>query len=167
MNFESVMQLVLVVLSICATMAAPTIWLVRKSDENIKSVEVSTAILIEKFEKSNSKLFSSAKEDNAASFKNIKDELKDFRIHFDSKISEVYVAVDTKHRELKEFVQKELDYIRTHVNDIELKIDQTRERNHEIEKDILRIQSVLGKDYITKIDLLDYIKLHEYREYRE
>lgn len=162
MDIKVTLEIFLVIITIAGTMIGPTIWAVRstmrKAEEHTKSVETNTTTLIEKFEKSNSTLFSSAKQDNAESFKTIKDELKDFRIHFDSKISEVYVAVDTKHRELKDFVQKELDYIRTHIGDIEFKIDQTRERSHEIEKDLLRLQTTLGKDYITKGELFDFLK---------
>lgn len=137
-------QMITVLLGICGVICGPTVWFFRT---NSARLEVENEKNITKLESS-----------NATAFKDIKSDLRDFRSHFDSKISEVYVAVESKNRELKDFVSKELDYIKSHVTSIEDKVHQTRERSHELEKDLLKLQSLISRDYITREDLYEYIR---------
>lgn len=97
------------------------------------------------------------REDTLTLFESVKSELKDFRKHFDASVTQIYLSIDTKNKELRDLVSKELEYFRNHISSIESKMDVTRERSHEIEKDLLRLQSSIGKDYITKDDLEAYM----------
>lgn len=137
-------QLVTVLFGICATILGPVIWFFRT---NTGRLEVENEKIVSKLETS-----------STTSFKDIKNDLREFRSHFDSKISEVYVAVESKNRELKDFVSKELDFIKSHITSVEDKVYQTRERSHEIEKDLLKLQSLISKDYITRDDLYEYLR---------
>jgi hypothetical protein len=137
-------QIVLTLFSICGVVIAPSIWYFQHTTS--------------KLEQDNEKIINKLENSNLDSFKGIKEDLKDFRTHFDSKISEVYIAVDNKNRELKDIMSKELEFIRVHISTIDHKLDETRERTHEIEKDLLRLQSTIGRDYITKDDLQDFIR---------
>lgn len=97
------------------------------------------------------------KDDTYSLMETLRADLKDFRKHFDTSVTQVYASIDMKNKELRDFVSKELEFIRNHITAIESKIDSTRERSHEIEKDLLRLQSSIGKDYITKEDLENYM----------
>jgi hypothetical protein len=137
-------QLAVVLIAICTALTGPLVWFFRTNTARL--------------EKDNEKIITKLENSNEASFKGIKDDLKDFRSHFDTKISEVYVAVESKNRELKDFVSKELDYVKNHISTVEGKIYETRERGHEIEKDLLKLQSLISKDYITREDLYEFLR---------
>lgn len=135
-------QILAVLLGVSGALIAPTIWFYR---HNTSRIENDSKSVIEKLEQNNSKAYSA-----------IRTDLKDFRTHFDLQLNEVQRSVDARNREMKDFVSKELEHVRNHITSIELKVDQTRERNHEIEKDLLRLENVIGKDYITKDHLKTY-----------
>lgn len=138
-------QLVTVLVSVCGVILGPAVWFFKT---NTTRIESENEKFITKFENSSTQ-----------SFKDLKEDLKDFRRHLDSKISEVYVAVDSKNRELKEFVSKELDFIKQHIQQVEGRVHDYREQSHDIEKKLLKLESLLSKDYITREDLYEYIKL--------
>lgn len=137
-------QLLSGLFGVCVIITGPAIYFLRT---NTTRLETENEKIVNKLETS-----------STSSFKDIKNDLKDFRSHFDSKISEVYVAVESKNRELKDFVSKELDFIKSHITSVEDKVYQTRERSHEIEKDLLKLQSLISKDYITRDDLYEYLR---------
>lgn len=137
-------ELLVGLFAICTALVGSTIWFLKWYSGKVAT--------------DNEKIIFEIKNNNMLTFTSLKDDLKEFRSHFDTRIGDVYSAVDSKNRELKDFVSKELDYIRSHVDTIEGKITQTREHTHELEKEILRVQSTIGKDYITKDDLRDYLK---------
>lgn len=137
-------QLVTVLFGICLTILGPVILFFRTNTTRL--------------EEENAKIVTKLEASNTSSFKEVRDDLKDFRSHFDSKISEVYVAVESKNRELKDFVSKELDFIKSHITSVEEKVYETRERSHEIEKDLLKLQSLISKDYITRADLYEFLQ---------
>lgn len=142
-------QILVVLISIAGAMVAPTIWFYRHNNTRI---EADSKAMVAKLEQA-----------NAQAFSNIRDDLKDFRGHFDARFGEVYIAVDSKNREMKELMTKELEFIRKHISGIENKIEDTRERSHTLEKDLLRLQATLGKDYITRDDLQHFILSHSDR----
>lgn len=137
-------ELLVGLFAICTALVGSTIWFLKWYSGKVAT--------------DNEKIIFEIKNNNMLTFTSLKDDLKEFRSHFDTRIGDVYSAVDSKNRELKEFVSKELDYIRSHVDTIEGKITQTREHTHELEKEMLRIQSTIGKDYITRDDLREYLK---------
>jgi uncharacterized coiled-coil DUF342 family protein len=137
-------ELLVGLFAICTALVGSTIWFLKWYSGKVAT--------------DNEKIIFEIKNNNMLTFTSLKDDLKEFRSHFDTRIGDVYSAVDSKNRELKDFVSKELDYIRSHVDTIEGKITQTRDHTHELEKEILRVQSTIGKDYITKDDLRDYLK---------
>lgn len=138
-------QLITVLVGVCSAVLGPAVWFFK---HNTSRIESENEKFITKFENSSTE-----------SFKSIKEDLKDFRRHFDHKISEVYVAVDSKNRELKEFVSKELDFIKEHIKSVEGRVHDYREQSHEIEKKLLKLESLLSKDYITREDLYEYLKM--------
>jgi uncharacterized coiled-coil DUF342 family protein len=137
-------ELLVGLFAICTALVGSTIWFLKWYSGKVAT--------------DNEKIIFEIKNNNMLTFTSLKDDLKEFRSHFNTRIGDVYSAVDSKNRELKDFVSKELDYIRSHVDTIEGKITQTRDHTHELEKEILRVQSTIGKDYITKDDLRDYLK---------
>lgn len=137
-------QIAVVLFTICTCITGPLVWFYRTSTARLEA--------------DNEKIMTKFETTNETAFKGIKDDLKDFRTHFDTKISEVYVAVDSKNRELKDFVSKELDYVKNHVQTVESKVYETRERSHEIEKDLLKLQSLIAKDYITREDMYEFMR---------
>lgn len=139
MNIPEVFEIVIVLITVSATLIAPTIWFYRHNTSRI--------------EKDNEKIVKKLEESNASAFTEIKDDLRSFRSHFDQQLSEVHRAVESKNREMRDFVAKEIQYVRDQITAIDTKIDQTRERTHEIEKDLLRLQALITKEYVTKSDL--------------
>jgi hypothetical protein len=137
-------QVVTVLFGICVAITGPAIWFFKTNTARL--------------EKENDKIVNKLESSNTNAFKDIKNDLKEFRTHFDSKISEVYVAVDSKNRELKDFVSKELDYVKNHVLSVEEKVHAAREHSHGIEKDLLKLQLAIGKDYITRDDLYEFLR---------
>jgi uncharacterized coiled-coil DUF342 family protein len=144
MESISLLEIFVALLAISGTIVGSTIWFLKWQSAKIQT--------------DNEKIIVELKNNNLISFNSLKDDLRDFRSHFDTRISDVYTSVDSKNREMKEFISKELDYIRGHVDSIENKLAKTSEHSHEIEKEILRLQTTIGKDYITREDLKDYLR---------
>lgn len=132
-------------LSVASVLIGPTIWFYRNS--------------ITSLERENKSVLSKLEENNKVAFKSFRDDLKEHRHHFDAKFSEIYTTVDSKNRELRDVITKDLDYIRNHIVNVETKIEDTRERNHGVEKELLRLQVKIGKDYITKEELQEVLRL--------
>lgn len=128
-----------VLLAVCLGLIAPTVWFYKHNTSRL--------------ENENEKIITQVKESNKDQFSDLKTDLKEFRIHFDSKISEVYVALDSKNRELKDFLLKEIDYVRTGIDKVDHSVMMTNNRSHELEKDLLRLQNTLVKEYVSKSDL--------------
>lgn len=135
----SLIEAVGVLLSLCFGLLAPTVWFYRHSTTRL--------------ENDNEKIINDVKASNKEQFGDLKGDLREFRNHFDTKISEVYISLDTKNRELKDFLLKEIDYLRVGIEKVDQSVILTNNRSHELEKDILRLQNTLIKDYISKRDL--------------
>ena len=135
----SLIEAVGVLLSLCFGLLAPTVWFYRHSTTRLET--------------DNEKIISDVKASNKEQFGDLKGDLREFRNHFDTKISEVYISLDTKNRELKDFLLKEIDYLRVGIEKVDQSVILTNNRSHELEKDILRLQNTLIKDYISKRDL--------------
>ena len=135
----SLIEAVGVLLSLCFGLLAPTIWFYRHSTTRLET--------------DNEKIINDVKSSNKEQFGDLKGDLREFRNHFDTKISEVYISLDTKNRELKDFLLKEIDYLRVGIEKVDQSVILTNNRSHELEKDILRLQNTLIKDYISKRDL--------------
>lgn len=135
----SLIEAVGVLLSLCFGLLAPTVWFYRHSTTRLET--------------DNEKIINDVKASNKEQFGDLKGDLREFRNHFDTKISEVYISLDTKNRELKDFLLKEIDYLRVGIEKVDQSVILTNNRSHELEKDILRLQNTLIKDYISKRDL--------------
>ena len=88
-------------------------------------------------------------------------ELKEFRQHFDTRFSDVYNTVDSKTRDLRDHISKDLDFLKSHVGNLEKRIETQSEKSHSIEKDILRLENVLSKEYISKDQLDILLQVHK------
>lgn len=135
----SIIEAVGVLLSVCVGLLAPTVWFYKHSTSRLET--------------DNEKIISEVKSSNKEQFTDIRGDLREFRNHFDVKISEVYVSLDAKNRELKDFLLKEIDYVRVGIDKVDQSVILTNNRSHELEKDILRLQNTLVKDYVSKRDL--------------
>lgn len=129
-----------VLLAVCLGLIAPTVWFYKHNTSRL--------------ENENEKIIKEVKESNRDQFSDLKLDLKEFRTHFDSKISEVYLALDNKNRELKDFLLKEIDYVRNGIDKLDHSVHLTNNRSHELEKDLLKLQNTLVKEYVSKTDLL-------------
>lgn len=141
---NDIWQLIGALLVVSGAIIAPTVWYFQHNTARLEA--------------ENEKIVTKLENTNAISFKSLKEDLKDFREHFDSKISEVYISMDSRNREVKEFVSHELGQVKRVVNDIDAKLDQTRERSHEIEKDLLRLENKISQDYITRDQLFEIMR---------
>jgi chromosome segregation ATPase len=128
METTSVWEIALALIAIGGALIAPTVWFYRTS---LAKIEVQNERLGEK----------------------VSTEIRDLRSHFDNKLSSVYLMVEERQKEMRVFVSTEMNEVKTNISNIDKKIDDTRERSHELEKDLLRLKHQIGKDYITKSDL--------------
>lgn len=135
----TIIEAVGVLLTVSVGLLAPTVWFYRHNTSRLEA--------------DNEKIITEVKSSNKDQFIDLKSDLREFRIHFDSKISEVYVALDSKNRELKEFLLKEIDYVRAGLDKVDNSVILSNNRSHELEKDILRLQNTLVKDYVSKDDI--------------
>lgn len=146
-----------VVLGVSGTIVAPAIWYARtqsnKTQENTEKmmnhIRDSTKETVEALINRHEKTSQETRED-----------LKEFREHFDKRIGEIYTSIDTKNKELREFITTEINYIKNLITELERKIDSTREKNHEIEKELMRIQNDAQKTFVSKEHFNAIIKLH-------
>lgn len=145
MSSETI-ELLIALFTVSGLILGPTIWMFRQSMSSVST----------KMSQHQLETTTKTNELTAA--------LKEFRDHFDSKItdvhmlmdrkiSEMYLNVDIKNRDLKEWFSRELESVLNMTASIERKIDSTKEHTHQVEKDLLRLQGEVGKDYITKTDL--------------
>lgn len=145
MSIENdIWQLIGALLAVSGVIVAPTIWYFQHNTSRIESENERNVTKLERT--------------NTISFQSLKEDVKDFREHFDSKISEVYISMDSRNREVKEFVSQELAQVKRAIGDIDVKLDQTRERGHEIEKDLLRLERRISQDYITRDQLFEIMR---------
>lgn len=135
----SILEAVGVLLAVSAALVGPTVWFYRHNTSRLDA--------------ENEKIINEVKSSNKDQFIDLKSDLREFRVHFDSKISEVYIALDSKNRELKEFLLKEIDYVRAGIDKVDNSVMLTNNRSHELEKDLLRLQNTIVKDYVSKDDI--------------
>jgi peptidoglycan hydrolase CwlO-like protein len=128
-------QLLVALFAVCSAILAPTLWYFRSTINRLDAKDMAS------------------KSEHNQSLTNLWNELKSFRDHFDNKISDTHSVVDSKNKELKELVSSEIEFVLKNVSEIERKLDSNKEHSHQIEKDLLRLQAKVGKDYITKEDL--------------
>lgn len=145
MSDLSVWQIVFVFLSVSGVILAPSIWFVKYQ---VQKTDRQTAALVESLNHTQEK-----------ASKETRDDLRDFRLHFDKRITEVYTSIDTKNKELREYIQTELGYIKNLISDIEVKLDITREKGHELEKELMRVQNDIQKRFVSKDHLDAMIKM--------
>jgi CRISPR/Cas system-associated endonuclease Cas3-HD len=149
-------QIISVIFGMCAMLVAPAIWYSRTqsiktqdgAEKMVKALRDSTKEMIESISSTQEK-----------SSKETREDLKEFRAHFDKRISEIYTSIDTKNKELRYFITAEINLIKTLINDLERKIDMTREKSHELEKEMMRIQNENQKNFISKDHFNAIIKL--------
>ena len=147
------LKIMAALLSIAATLIGPSIFYLRfnsnkndqKNKEMINEIQSRNDKTLERLEKNQNDFNLSMRAD-----------LKEFRIHLDGRFTEVYTTVDTKLRELRDQLAKEMDYIKNHVAKLENGLETQSEKAHRIEKEILKLENLLSKEYITK-DQLDMI----------
>ncbi len=113
-----------------------------KNEQLIKDISARQEKTLDRIEKQQSDSITSIKMD-----------FKEFRTHLDTRFADVMDTVDTKVGALENRIGKDLDALKTHYKSIELRIESHNEKSHTIEKDILRMQNTLSKDYITKAQL--------------
>lgn len=89
----------------------------------------------------------------------IKTDLREFRSHLDGRFTDVYSTIDNKMKELKEQFGRDMENYRRGIHSLEGEMKQHNEKAHSIEKDLLRLENVLSKEYITREQLDLILKL--------
>lgn len=128
--------------AVCSAILAPTIWFVRwqanKSEESLNKMS----------------------ENNESHSRETRDELRDFRDHFDRRIGEVYSSIEVKNKELRDQINSEIGNVKTMVGDLETKVDRTIDKNHEIEKNMMRMENDIQKNFVSRDHFDTVIRLH-------
>lgn len=149
-------QVLGIIFTVCTTLVAPAIWYAKTQASRTQE---STERLIESLHKSTKDMVDSVVATQERNAKETREDLKEFREHFDKRISEIYNSIDTKNKELREFITTEINYIKALINELDKKIEITREKNHELEKELMRIQNDNQKTFVTKEHFEAIIKL--------
>lgn len=84
----------------------------------------------------------------------LRSELKEFRYNLDNRFSDVHTVVENKNKELKDFLHSEISFVRNTIQDVSFRVDGVKEKNHEIEKSLLRLQNEISREYISKDQLM-------------
>lgn len=150
-------QIVSIIFGMCFTLVAPALWYSRTqsnktqeySEKMVSALKDSTKEMVMSIVTTQQKTSLEARED-----------LKDFRAHFDKRIGEIYSSIDTKNKELRDFIFGEINLIKVLISDLEKKIDITREKSHELEKQMMKIQNENQKNFISKEHFNTIVKLH-------
>lgn len=151
-------KIMVALIGTAATLIGPSVYYLRfnsnKNDQKNKELisEIQT-----RHDKALERIENNQKEFNVS----IRADLKEFRIHLDGRFTEVYTTVETKLRELREQLSKEMDYIKNHVTKLEAGLETQSEKAHRIEKEILKLENLLSKEYITKDQLDMILKLNQ------
>lgn len=137
-------------------LVAPAIWYARSQSE--KTYESAEKMILA-LKESTSDMVGSLVNTQERTSKETREDLKEFRIHFDKRISEIYNSIDTKNKEMRTFITSEINLIKSLINDLERKIDFTREKSHELEKEMMKLQNENQKMFVTKEHFNAIIKL--------
>jgi len=150
-------QIVSIIFGMCFTLVAPAIWYSRtQSTKTQQSAEKMVVALKE----STKEMINSIVTTQDKSSTEARQDLKEFREHFDKRIGEIYGAIDTKNKELRDFIFGEINLIKVLITDLERKIDSTREKSHELEKQMMKLQNENQKNFVTKEHFNAIVKLH-------
>lgn len=152
------LKLIISLLTVASILIGPSVYYLRfnsnkndqKNKELITEIQTRHDKALERIEKNQSEFNISMRAD-----------LKEFRIHLDGRFTEVYNTVDVKMRELREQLSKEMEYIKSHVSKLDSNLESQNEKAHRIEKDILRLENILSKEYITKEQLDMILQLNK------
>jgi len=150
-------QIVSIIFGMCFTLVAPAIWYSRtQSTKTQQSAEKMVVALKE----STKEMINSIVTTQEKTSTEARQDLKEFREHFDKRIGEIYAAIDTKNKELRDFIFGEINLIKVLITDLERKIDITREKSHELEKQMMKLQNENQKNFVTKEHFNAIVKLH-------
>jgi mannitol-specific phosphotransferase system IIBC component len=150
-------QIVSIIFGMCATLVAPAIWYSRtQSSKTQESAEKMVAALKE----STKEMVVSIVTTQEKTSLEAREDLKDFRAHFDKRIGEIYSSIDAKNKELRDFIFNEISVIKNLISELERKIDITREKSHELEKQMMKLQNENQKNFITKEHFNTIVRLH-------
>lgn len=150
-------KILAVLLTMATILIGPSVYYLRF---NANKNEQKNSAMFESMQKTNEKAFEKIENSQRESNNSIKSDLKEFRTHLESRFSEVHTTVDVKIKELKEQISKELEYSKLHISTITSKVDSNSEKAHNIEKDLLRLENILSKEYITKEQLEMILQLN-------
>lgn len=152
------LKLMVALLGTAATLIGPSVYYLRfNSNKNDQKNKELISEIQSRHDKALERIEVNQKEFNVS----IRADLKEFRIHLDGRFTEVYTTVETKLRELREQLSKEMDYIKNHVTKLEAGLETQSEKAHRIEKEILKLENILSKEYITKDQLDMILKLNQ------
>lgn len=152
------LKIMVALLGTAATLIGPSVYYLRfNSNKNDQKNKELISEIQSRHDKALERIENNQKEFNVS----IRADLKEFRIHLDGRFTEVYTTVETKLRELREQLSKEMDYIKNHVTKLEAGLETQSEKAHRIEKEILKLENLLSKEYITKDQLDMILKLNQ------
>lgn len=77
-------------------------------------------------------------------------EISGLRGYLDDKIEKMYERMDLKNKDLKDYIASEISNLKLKDSDNEIKIDNSRERINEIEKNLLKLENQIIRDYQRK-----------------
>jgi len=150
-------QIFSIIFGICFTLVSPAIWYSRTQSN--KTQESSEKMVDALKESTKEMIVSIVTTQEKTSFE-AREDLKDFRVHFDKRIGEIYSSIDTKNKELRDFIFNEINLIKVLISDLEKKIDTTREKSHELEKQMMKLQNENQKNFMTKEQFNTISNLH-------
>ncbi|MDX1532748.1 MAG: hypothetical protein R3230_00920 [Nitrosopumilaceae archaeon] len=156
-------QIMAIMVTISGILVGPAIWYSRnqsnKNEQKIDQIVISFTEAMDKSSDKTDDLVKSIMVTNEKNSREHREDLKEFRKHFDEKIGEIFSSIDTKNKELREYINSELLYIKNLINDLDTKIDMTREKGHELEKKLMRVENDVQKNFVSREHFDAIIKL--------
>jgi len=135
-----------VFLGISTTMIAPMMWFVkRQGDKN----DVLSKEMIIQFKDTATTNHKDLKNELTNVKKNINEDILNSNKEFHKSIEKLNFLIDAKDKDMKTYINANINDIKAFIADIELKIDETNKANHELEKDFLRFKTEVSKYYVS------------------
>lgn len=103
-----------------------------------------------KVQQSNDDLSKEMKADIISIERKVTTNLDSLRNHIDGRIDNLRDRMDVKHKDIQEYVSTEVSHLKVKDNDLELKLDLTREKQNDMEKALLQFKLDANEKYQQK-----------------
>lgn len=139
-----------VFLGITTTIIAPLLWFVKQ--QSARNEKLSNNIL-EEVKKTGEKNHKDLKEQIQGVRDNVEKDMKSSQVHFDINIDKIHNIMEERDKDMKSYINSNINDIKAFIADIELKIDETNKENNRVEKDLLTFQTEVAKHYVSHSQL--------------